>query len=99
MQGDINMSGWPMEVQILGVNAAGSEVGNEAVCQGRDLPWLQDTAAQNVWRKWNVTYRDVIILDANNVPVARFNLTDKNLAYSWNYDALMSVLSDVAYSQ
>jgi hypothetical protein len=99
MQADINGEGWPSEVQILGINFVGREAGNEAVCQGRELPWLQDTPEQNVWGKWNVKYRDVIILDADNVPVAAFNLTDKNLAYSWHYDALVSILRDAAYSQ
>lgn len=88
-----------MEVRILGVNAAGRESGNEAVCDGRNLPWLQDTAAQNAWQKWHVKYRDVIILDADNVHVATFNLSENDLAYAKNYDALMSLLNKAAYSR
>lgn len=99
MQTDLNRDDWPLEVQILGVNAIGSEAGNEAACEDNELPWLQDTPEEHVWDKWNVAYRDVVILDANNARVAVFNLTDNDLKYSWNYDALLAKLRSAAYSK
>ena len=60
MQGEIDAAGPPTPVRILGVNPAGYASGNAAMCQGRVLPWLQDTAQQDVWGSWQVTWRDVV---------------------------------------
>ena len=70
----------PPAVHILGVNQLGHESANDLVCQGRDLPWLQETLDDQVWNKWKVTYRDVVVLDRNNRPAAVFNLTVHDLA-------------------
>jgi hypothetical protein len=82
--------------QILGVNQAGQEQGNEAICQGRSLPWLQDTTEQNVWGKWGVTWRDVVILDRENRPIAVYNLTQHDLAQEANRDSLAALLRRAA---
>jgi hypothetical protein len=63
---------------------------------GRSLPWLQETQADSVWRRWDVAYRDVVILDAQNVPVAVFNLTRHNLNNAAEYDSLRSLLLHTA---
>jgi hypothetical protein len=62
------------------VNQVGRESANATVCEGRDLPWLQETADQDVWGDWQVTYRDVIILDPRNEVYAVYNLTSNSLA-------------------
>jgi len=77
---------------LIGVNAEGYESGNEDVCDGRDLPWLQDTTDELVWDTWDVNYRDVIILDGNNELYDVFNLTTYGLSDSDNYEALMDLL-------
>ena len=77
---------------MIGVNAEGYESGNEDVCDGRDLPWLQDTTDELVWDTWDVNYRDVIILDGNNELYDVFNLTTYGLSDSDNYEALMDLL-------
>lgn len=74
------------------MNAEGYESSNEDVCDGRDLPWLQDTTDEDVWDTWDVTYRDVIILDGNNELYDVFNLTTYGLSDSDNYEALMDLL-------
>ena len=79
-------------VAILGVNGPGAEAGNAAMCDGRDLPWLQDTPAEHVWTQWQVVYRDVIILDAENKEIAVFNLTDHDLSDPAEYAALRALL-------
>ena len=96
MQDELAAEGLPMPVQILGVNAAGLESGNDAMCSGRHIPWLQDTVSEDVWKSWNVTYRDVVILDAQNARVAIYNLTSHDLSNPANYDALKSKLRDLA---
>ncbi|MBZ0268621.1 hypothetical protein K8I85_10735 [bacterium] len=93
MQGELDTEGLP--VHILGVNAAGLESHNAAMCAGRDLPWLQDLAdSANVWTSWNVVYRDVVILDRENQRIRAFNLTTHDLDEAADYEALKQLLRD-----
>jgi len=77
---------------LLGVNGAGYEATNASFVQGQTLPLLQDTAAVNVWGRWAVTYRDVVILNAENVKVGVYNLTEHDLSVESNRDALKALL-------
>jgi hypothetical protein len=79
-------------VNILGVNPLAHASSNDAICSGRDLPWLQETDADDVWGDWAVTYRDVIVLDADNVPVDVYNLTDNDLSVEANREVLKQKL-------
>ena len=63
---------------------------------GRALPWLQETEAQKAWEPWEVRYRDVVILDAENRRAAVFNLTDHNLATPAEYDSLRALFESLA---
>ena len=74
------------------MNAAGLEAWTGYAVEGTALPYLQDTAEAGVWASWNVTYRDVVILDGNNEAVAVFNLTEHNLGFPAEYDALRDLL-------
>jgi len=85
-----------VDATILGVNDIGFESGNEDITDGRDLPWLQATTDEDVWQDWGVTYRDVWVLDAENVPVGVFNVTGNSLADAANYDALKQLFLDAA---
>ncbi len=85
-----------MPIQILGINAAGLESGNPSITAGRALPWLQDTPEANVWAAWQVTFRDVVILDTENRPVAAYNLTVHDLADPASYAELKQLLTDAA---
>ena len=58
------------------------------MAEGGDIPLLQDTADEDAWNRWAATYRDVVILDADNVKVDVFNLTPQDLANPENYAAL-----------
>ncbi len=96
MQTELDAEGLPIDVAILGLNAAGLEAGNATVTAGRALPWLQDTVDQNVWASWEVVWRDVWILDPDNVPVAIYNLTEHNLGDPAQYAAFKGMLENVA---
>ena len=85
-----------LEIAILGVNQAGYDAGNDSICDGRDLPWLQETTSDSVWTDWGATYRDVIILDEDNVQIGVYNLTTHNLSVQADYDALKRLLLDAA---
>jgi len=96
MQKEFDAEGLPVEIRILGVNEAGHESGNAAMCDGKDLPWLQDVASQRVWISWSVTFRDVVILDEENMAHSVYNLTDRNLDDPANYEALRAILRKAA---
>jgi hypothetical protein len=96
MQQDLEQTGLRLGVQILGVNQRGLEAGNARMCDGRDLPWLQEASDQDVWGDWQVTYRDVVILDAENQRAAVYNLTVHDLNVAANYDSLESLILQIA---
>jgi hypothetical protein len=96
MQDEMAADGLPLEVQILGINPAGMESGNADMCNGRDLPWLQESAGVSVWTSWAVTYRDVVIVDAANEKVTAYNLTTNDLGVAANYAALKDLLRSAA---
>jgi hypothetical protein len=96
MKTELDAEGLPVDVRILGVNLPGLEVGNPAICDGRDLPWLQDTVDDDVWSAWEAEWRDVIILDENNVPVDVYNLTIHPLEDEGNREELKAKLRALA---
>ena len=83
-------------VSIYGLNEIGREGANASITTGRDLPWLQDEADEDVWTVWNATWRDVYLLDANNDFIERFSLTDFDLDDPENYDSLKADLIELA---
>jgi hypothetical protein len=96
MQDELDALGLPVTVGILGVNGSGHESGNAGACEGRDIPWLQETPSEPVWARWQVAYRDVIVLDEDNVPVAIYNLTEHDLWDPANYEELKTMLVTAA---
>jgi hypothetical protein len=99
MQGELDtmLGGTPgTKVQFLGINQTGFESGNVSVTNGRTIPWLQDTAEQQVWTSWAITFRDVVILDAENKPIAVYNVTVNNLGDPAKYAELKQILLDAA---
>jgi len=96
MQAELNAADTTRTIRILGVNAAGLESGNPTIVQGRSIPWLQDSTAVNAWGQWNVTWRDVIILDRENHRFAVYNLTAHDLQVAANYDSLKTLLLQAA---
>jgi hypothetical protein len=94
---DAELGGDPgSKVQFLGINETGLESGNSYITTGRNIPWLQDTAEQQVWKSWGITFRDVVILDAENRPIKVYNVTTYNLAVAENYAALKQIMLDAA---
>jgi len=96
MQAEIDAQDTLRPVQILGINYLDSESGNDGMTSGRQLPWLQPAAGEDVWALWSVTYRDVVILGPGNEHIGTFNLTVNDLADADNYAALMAQLLDAA---
>ncbi len=109
MQDDFAANFPSLKIQILGVNEndVGDADANAAFCANRDTPFLQDVDANNnqrsdVWYDlWNVTYRDVIILNTENEIVDVFNLTTHGLESPMapdrtNFEALRQSFIDTA---
>jgi hypothetical protein len=91
-----------LRIQLVGVNEKGQEAGNPSMTSGRNLPWLQDVdansnAKSDVWYdSWNVTFRDVVILDGTNAKVGVYNVTANDLSNASNYATLRGMLVDAA---
>ena len=103
MQFDFDTNYPHLDIQILGINAAGLEGGNEGFTSVADIPWLQDAdtngdSQSDVWVEWQVTFDDVVILDEENVPAGTFNLATYNLYYPVNYIALRQMFISTATS-
>jgi hypothetical protein len=92
MQREINEAHTAHAVQFLGVNQVGQESGNDLVCQGRVIPWLQETPDHLCWGPWAVRYRDVVLVDTEGRRIGSYNLTDHNLADPGNYDLLKEIV-------
>jgi hypothetical protein len=70
--------GW--RVEVVAVNRIGEEANNHHINDYPNvIPWVQDTTNQLVWERWGVQWRDLIILDCFNRPVARDNLTTHDM--------------------
>ena len=93
---DPALAGLLRPVRISGINAIGLESDNAPACAGRTLPWLQDVQSVDVWTSWQANWRDVIILDAQNVPFATYNLTTHDLANPVYYAELRTLLVNAA---
>jgi hypothetical protein len=98
MNNELATEGLPLAVQILGINPVGYEAGNADMCLGRDLPWLQETGGGSVENAWGATFRDVVILDAENKWITAYNLTTNPLTTPANYQELKSLLRTAAMS-
>jgi hypothetical protein len=93
LQDELNTEG--VDVRIVGVNETGHESNSDLMCDQRDLPWLEE-ADTGVWDAWEVEYRDVIVLDADNFVVDAFNLSSRDLNDEANYSALADLLRATA---
>ncbi|MBB77248.1 MAG: hypothetical protein CMJ75_22305 [Planctomycetaceae bacterium] len=102
MQGQLDEEYPELAIDIIGMNEAGYAEDNAEMTAAGDLPWLQDVDQDNnglsdVWReRWNITWRDVLILDSRNAPVGVFSLSSHNLNSSAAYSTLLDMLLDAA---
>ena len=78
------------KVRLLGINSISAA--GYPVPEGPTLPWLQDTNAVDVTALWSPVFRDVVILDEDNVHVATYNLATHDLSDPSNYDELKALL-------
>ena len=92
MQAEILSANPASSIRILAVNDDGEESAVPVASEGRVIPILQDTAEVDAWGLWNVTYRDVVILDGEGRCLGVYNLTEHNLGLESDYDDLLAFL-------
>ena len=90
MQQEFEVDGVP--IQIIGINEAGYEISNQIITDGRDIPWLQDTEDINAWELWDVTYRDVYLIDRDLKLRGIYNLSQNNLNDEATYEIFKEIL-------
>lgn len=88
MEDELDAERSGLGVDIITVNEAGLESGNDDLIAVSTLPLVQDDEATDVWGTWGAEWRDVYVLDRENRVVAVFNLTTYDLSDSANYTAL-----------
>ena len=96
MQKELTSENHETKIRLLGLNAVGFESAVSEMVTGRTIPLLQDTTSENVWGAWTATWRDVMILNVDNIHVDTFNLTLHDLANPANYAELKARLKAVA---
>lgn len=96
MQHEFEQEDTILDVRILGVNDRTAAGGNQYAVLGKTIPWLQDSEEVQAWSRWNVTWRDVFVLDGDNQVVAVFNLTEHSLSRPAAYDSLKTILREAA---
>jgi hypothetical protein len=110
LQDDLNRNFPSSEIDILAINEAGQDAGNEIAAAINDLPLLQDVDANSdndsdVWESWwahdgeynaATAWRDVQVIDADGNMVDVRNLTSNDLRVQENYDALRETIVQVA---
>ena len=92
MQNELAIEEPGLGIQLLAINESGHESGLGTMSGLGDLPLLQDTDEETVWDDWDVTFRDVVILNSDNEQVGVFNLTAHDLADMDNYLELKALL-------
>ena len=86
-------------IVILAINEESYERGNDLIVEVGDLPVMQDDGITDVWGAWDAEWRDVVVLNADNVEVYRFNLQTYNLSNSADYAHLKAVFVAVAQGE
>jgi hypothetical protein len=92
MQAELAVEAPGAAIQLAAINEIGHDGGLATMSDLGDLPLLQDTDEETVWDDWDVTFRDVVILNSDNEPVAVYNLTEHNLGDDDNYEELKALL-------
>ncbi|MBK8265386.1 MAG: hypothetical protein IPK80_29165 [Nannocystis sp.] len=93
LQDELDASHPELGIRLLLVNELGYEAEEAAVLALTDLPYLQDNdPSHGAWAAWRPVFRDVVILDAENVQVGRFNLTEYDVGDPGYYAALRGML-------
>ncbi len=96
MQGELAADHPELPIQLLAVNQIGYESGLDEMSALGDLPLLQDTESEGVWDSWDVTFRDVVVLDGEGRVHGVVNLTTHPLSEDANYAMLKALIIEAS---
>ena len=96
IQAELDAQNPELGITLLGVNNVGATQGINSLSSSITLPLVQDTDSSNVWSSWDVTQRDVWILDGENMPYAVMNLSIYSLTTPSNFHSLKALLKGAA---
>lgn len=85
-----------LDVQLLGINKIPSESGIGSFTDSMDLPVVQDSSDLELWSAWDAEWRDVYLVNRDNVHVATFNLVTHDLREASDYAELKGMFEDLA---
>ncbi len=94
MQSELEALG--LDIQILSINKSGAESGVSSFTSDHALPMVQDTTELGVWDAWDATWRDVYLVDEDNVHIGTVNLTGHSLGTTEHYDELKNMFIEAA---
>ncbi len=94
MQEELDAMG--LDIELLAINKTDAESGTALFSEDMVLPMVQDSDDAGVWTAWDATWRDVYVVDSDNVHVGTFNLTGHSLAEEEHYTALLDMLTSAA---
>ena len=64
MQTEINQAGYSGKIALFSINNKNKSTHNSAgYCEGKTIPYLQDTNAENVYGSWNASKDEIVLLD------------------------------------
>jgi len=96
MQQEMENETMGMPIHIFCVNAPGTEGAIPEMVDGRMLPLLQDTVAEDVADLWHAHHFDLVVLDGDNAVVRVINLAQDDLMDSDNYAAMKQMLLEMS---
>ena len=83
-------------IKLLSINKAAAESGVSAFTDSHALPMVQDTTELGIWDSWGAEWRDVYIVDEDNVHIGTYNLTSFSLSSDTNYEELKNMFIEAA---
>jgi len=94
MQAELALELGEGAVDLLAINEVGHSSGLDDATAGNSIPLLADTTEANAWGTWDAEWRDVVIVDEDNLQVDRISLTGFSLEETENYETLKAMLLD-----
>jgi hypothetical protein len=79
-------------VDLLAINEVGHDSGIDDAVAGNSIPLLADTPEANAWGTWDADWRDLVIVDEDNLQTDRISLTDFDLEEIATYEAVKAML-------
>jgi len=92
IQADLDANHASLGIEILGINIIGGENGNSFLTSLVALPWLQDDSSTEVADLWSAAQRGLVILDEENLPIQRYDLSVHDVCQSAEASALLNLL-------